>query len=225
MTERKDPQSSAPSGGGVLPPRAERRPEMIRRRREERRQRAEKDRREWLLTRIGAAVVGLLLVAGIGYVVFAGLRERRASQPPDGVATIDGLSRDHVDGAVAYAQTPPVGGEHAPVWQNCRVYDAPVVNERAVHSLEHGAVWITWRPDLPDDQVDAVRRLADGQGFVLASPFPGLPSPVVASAWGRQLPLESADDPRLAQFVRAFAQGPQTPEPGAPCSGGASEAA
>lgn len=223
MTERKDPRPGAQTADGVLPPRAERRPDMIRRRREERRQRAERERREWLLTRIGAAVVGLLVVAGIAYAVVAGVQDRQASQPPDGVATIDGLSRDHVDGAVSYAQTPPVGGEHAPVWQNCASYDAPIVNERGVHSLEHGAVWITFQPDLPGDQVDALRRLAADQDFVLVSPYPELPSPVVASAWGRQLPLESADDPRLAQFVRAFAQGPQTPELGAPCSGGTSE--
>ncbi|MPZ29305.1 MAG: DUF3105 domain-containing protein, partial [Micromonosporaceae bacterium] len=48
-------------------------------------------------------------------------------------------------------------------------------------------------------------------------------APVVASAWGKQLPLDSADDPRLKEFVRTFAQGPQTPEPGAPCTGGAGE--
>jgi hypothetical protein len=88
-----------------------------------------------------------------------------------------------------------------------------------VHSLEHGAVWITFHPDLPPDQVGALRRLAR-QTFVIASPFPDLPTPIVASAWGHQLRLPSATDPRLAQFVRYFRLGPQTPEPGAACTGG-----
>ena len=79
-----------------------------------------------------------------------------------------------------------------PVWQNCGFYGRPIPNETAVHSLEHGAVWITYRPDLSADQVDMLRRLARSQTFVLVSPFPELPSPVVASAWGRQLQLESA---------------------------------
>jgi Protein of unknown function (DUF3105) len=121
---------------------------------------------------------------------------------------------------VDYAQTPPVGGEHNPVWQNCGFYDEPVANENAVHSLEHGAVWITYSPDLPQDQVDVLRDLAHSQTYVLVSPYPDLPSNVVASAWGKQLSLQSADDPDLERFVRAYRQGPQTPEPGAVCTGG-----
>jgi hypothetical protein len=42
----------------------------------------------------------------------------------------------------------------------------------------------------------------------------------VASAWRKQLRLQSASDPDLERFVRAYQQGPQTPEPGATCTGG-----
>lgn len=115
-----------------------------------------------------------------------------------------------------------MGGPHSAVWQNCGFYDAPIPSERGVHSLEHGAVWITYQLNLPSDQVAALRRVADSHAYVLVTPFPNLPAPVVASAWGRQLRLDSADDPRLIQFASAFQQGPQTPERGAPCSGGTS---
>jgi hypothetical protein len=127
---------------------------------------------------------------------------------------------NHTLGNVDYPQNPPVGGDHAPEWQNCGYYNMPIRNENAVHSMEHGAVWITYRPDLPQDQVDRLKRLANGRTYVLASPYPGLAAPVVASAWGRQLQLDSASDSRLEQFVQYFAQGPTTPEKGAPCTGG-----
>ncbi|MGH8898326.1 MAG: DUF3105 domain-containing protein [Egibacteraceae bacterium] len=145
---------------------------------------------------------------------------RAVSREPEGVETFNVASRKHVKGTVKYSQTPPVGGDHNPLWQNCGFYSAPVTNENAVHSLEHGAVWITYKPDLPAGQVTVLRSLAKSQRHVLISPYENLPSPVVASAWGKQLQLGSVDDPRLAEFVRAFQQGPQTPEPGAPCSGG-----
>jgi Protein of unknown function (DUF3105) len=113
-----------------------------------------------------------------------------------------------------------VGGNHAPIWQNCGFYGATILSENAVHSLEHGAVWITYQPELPADQVAALRQLAKRQSHLLVSQFVDLPTPVVVSAWGRQLRLDSVDDPRLEQFVRAFRSGAQAPEPGRPCSGG-----
>lgn len=138
----------------------------------------------------------------------------------DGVIEYNGLSRQHSEAPQTYPQTPPVGGVHSSVYQNCGIYDQPVRNENAVHSLEHGAVWITYRPDLPQATVDQLRNLVRGHDHVLLSPYPNLPKPVVASAWGLQLPLDDPADPRLSLFISRYESGPQTPEPGAVCSGG-----
>ena len=168
-------------------------------------------------------VVGLLvaMLAAFVAVVVVDMRQRAASAPPSGVETFDvGPGGQHTEGAVDYAQSPPVGGEHNPVWLNAGFYEEPVRNEIAVHTLEHGAVWITYNLDLPTDQFETIRDLVQDQNCVIASPYEDLPSPVVASAWGKQLRLDSADDPNLEQFVSAYRQGPQTPEPGAACTGG-----
>jgi hypothetical protein len=141
------------------------------------------------------------------------------------VQTFEGLTNGHKgfdELPLIYEQNPPVGGDHLapPFWQNCGFYDKPVRDEAAVHSLEHGAVWLTYDPDLPTDQVATLRTKVDGHPFVLVSPRADLPTPVVASAWGKQLTLTGADDPGLDAFIEAFENGPQNPEPGAPCSGG-----
>jgi hypothetical protein len=129
----------------------------------------------------------------------------------EGVETFEGLSQEHAEGPIDYPQDPPVGGPHAEEWQSCGFYDEPVGNENAVHSLEHGAIWITYQPDLPADQVDILRDLAEQSDYILVSPYPDLPAPVVATAWGKQLRLDSADDPRLQQFIQAYIeQGPGT---------------
>ncbi|HEU5100032.1 MAG TPA: DUF3105 domain-containing protein, partial [Roseiflexaceae bacterium] len=86
-------------------------------------------------------------------------------------------------------------------------------------SMEHGAVWITYQPDLPADAVEQLRGLVRGHSHVLLSPYPDLPAKVVASAWGVQMRANGADDPQLAKFIATYESGPQTPEPGAPCSG------
>jgi hypothetical protein len=83
--------------------------------------------------------------------------------------------------------------------------------------MEHGAVWITYAPDLPADQIEALKALAR-RPYVLVTPYAHLPAPVVASAWGKQLQVDGTADPGLEAFVEEFANGPQTPEPGAPCT-------
>ena len=81
---------------------------------------------------------------------------------------------------------------------------------------------ITFDPDLPRAQVERLEELAADNPYLLVSPMAGLPSPVVASAWGVQVPLDDVDDRRLEAFLVRYQQGPQTPEPGAPCRGGTS---
>ena len=171
---------------------------------------------------IVGAIVALFLAGFIALVVIDA-RQQAASSPPEEVQTYDvGPGGDHSEEDVDYDQSPPVGGVHNPVWQNSGFYDEPIRDENAVHTLEHGAVWITYSRDLPADQKDQIRDIVEGQTCMLASPYPDLDSPIVASAWGKQLALEEADSPDLERFIRAYRQGPQTPEPGATCTGGTS---
>ena len=137
-----------------------------------------------------------------------------------GLQTFSSLARDHVKGQVSYPQTPPVGGQHSAVWQNCGIYGSPVANEQAVHSLEHAAMWITYRPDLDASQIDAIRSAVAGQRYALVSPYPGLPAPVVATVWGARVRLDSAADPRLQRFINTYKSGSQAPEPRGECTGG-----
>jgi hypothetical protein len=193
--------------------------ERQRQRRQERRRvearRRKAQRRNRLLAWIVAAV------AVVGVVVLLATTVLRGSPPPEGTRDVAATARDHVQGAVDYGTVLPAGGAHAPIWQNCGFYDDPVVTENAVHSLEHGAVWLGYDPALPADARQSLRQLAGGH--VLVSPVEGLEAPVVATAWGKQLATAGVDDPRLAQFVDAFADGSQAPEPGAACSGGTGE--
>jgi len=118
---------------------------------------------------------------------------------------------------------PPPFGEHFSAWQNCGIYDQPIELGSALHSMEHGAVWLTYRPDLGAADVADLQSLARGHDYVLMSPYPSQQSPVVLTAWGVQLVIDSLPDERIARFVSYYEQGPQNPEPGALCSGAIGE--
>ena len=125
----------------------------------------------------------------------------------------------HVTGSVTYPQTPPAGGEHSPVWLNCGIYSDPVPNVNGVHSLEHGAVWVTYDPALSPSELDALRMHLPST-YVILSPYSGLPAPIVLSPWNHQLRVDTAADERIPMFFEEYWRSQFVPEPGALCSGG-----
>jgi hypothetical protein len=181
-------------------------------------------------------VVAMSITLGIAILTLSGCEvSQEASPTPDagadifdpavaeatpipGVETFAVESATHTTDPVDYPQDPPVGGPHDPSWQKCAVYAAPVRPENAVHSMQHGAVWITYQPDLPESDREVLASLAEGQRYVLISPYPELEDPVVASAWGVQLRLDDVNDPRLGEFIDRYAG--NGPERGATCDSG-----
>ncbi|MFC4532345.1 DUF3105 domain-containing protein [Sphaerisporangium dianthi] len=183
-------------------------------------QKRKERRAAMLMWGVGAFVIVLV----VGLVGFYVIRENAASSL-DGVKTYAYKASQHTAIKVNYKENPPVGGEHNPQWQQCGPYDAPINPENGVHSMEHGSVWITYRPDLPKADVEKLKALVTSD-YILLSPYPGLSAPVVVSSWNHQLSLKGADDPRLPRYITKYKQNPSsTPEYGATCTGEGSTSA
>ncbi|MFI6707581.1 DUF3105 domain-containing protein [Nonomuraea sp. NPDC050478] len=185
------------------------------------RMRAEQQRKERRTAFLMWGTGGLVIVLLVGVVGFYLVKQARETSL-DAVVSVKYDGGQHVWNKVAYKETPPVGGEHNNYWQQCDIYDKPIHSEHAVHSLEHGAVWITYRPDLPADQIAKLKNVATSTGqqdYMLMSPFEGLPAPIVASTWNHQHKFDSPDDPKLGAFIKRYQNGADTPEPGATCGG------
>ncbi|HEY5455952.1 MAG TPA: DUF3105 domain-containing protein [Acidothermaceae bacterium] len=144
----------------------------------------QKEHRKKLTRNAGVAAVVLGGVAAIA--IPAAMKSSHTTKPAvaiAGVQTFTGLSRTHTTHPVKYAQNPPVGGPHSPHWLTCGVYTTPVPNENAVHDLEHGAVWITYQPNLPAAQVATIQAdalappVVRGTRFVTVSPTPACRAP------------------------------------------------
>jgi Protein of unknown function (DUF3105) len=123
--------------------------------------------------------------------------------PPKGIEVYPATTSRVVEGPIQYDRHPPTNGDHAPLWQNCGFYSKPIEDRHAVHSLDHGVVWITYLPDLPQRQIEALRPYGN-ENYVIVSPYPGQDAPVIATSWRVQLKLKSANDPRLKRFVNEF---------------------
>lgn len=167
----------------------------------------------------GTIIISILTIVVLGGIIYVSSPAANTTgESIEGLKKLERTDRSHTNQSVSYDRTPPVGGPHNSAWLDCNasVYDEPVTNERAVHALEHGAVWISYRPDVTTSTVSSLEsRLTN---YSLLSPVPEQDAPIKLTAWGNQLSVESADDPRIAAFFDAFRQGPQTPEPGATCN-------
>jgi hypothetical protein len=123
--------------------------------------------------------------------------------PPKGLEVYPATTSRVVEGPIQYDRHPPTNGDHAPLWQNCGFYRESIEDRHAVHSLDHGVVWITYRPDLPEKQIASLHPYGK-EDYVMVSPYPGQDAPVIATSWRVQLELKGADDPRLRRFVKEF---------------------
>ncbi|MGW4891315.1 DUF3105 domain-containing protein [Kitasatospora sp. NPDC004240] len=181
-----------------------------------------KRRRKIVYSVAAGLILAGVLAGGIWAITSASDGAGDTQAPIAGVQTFGTQSRTHVETPVSYPQTPPVGGDHDPVWLNCNgdVYTEPVPDENAVHSLEHGAVWITYNEKASPADVEALAGKVQGKPYTFMSPYPGEQGPITLTAWSTQLVVEKADDPRVDDFLARYVQGPQTPEPGAACTGG-----
>ncbi len=123
--------------------------------------------------------------------------------PPRGIKVYPATTNHTVEGPIEYDRKPPTNGNHAPLWQNCGFYQKPVQDRHALHSLDHGVVWITYRPNLPQQQIETLLPYGN-ENYVIVSPYPGQDAPVIATSWRVQLELDGTNDPRLEQFVSEF---------------------
>ncbi|MFF2847899.1 DUF3105 domain-containing protein [Streptomyces sp. NPDC058001] len=194
---------------------------------EQRRAEAARERRNRIITVTLSGVIVAGLVGGLWYFIQDNQKKEdakaaAAAEPVSGEKSWKDLGRDHVTTPVDYKMAPATGGNHHPTWMNCDgdVYAEEIGETNAVHSMEHGAVWVTYNDKAPEKDVSALKDRVEKTPYTLMSPYAAQSSPITLSAWGKQLNVKTADDPRVSQFLEKYVQGAQTPEQGAACTGG-----
>ncbi len=164
--------------------------------------------RPWGL--IAGALAVLVFAAAV--ITYAVVKVNEANEGKvEAVSDIAGIEeydyaagQQHVTTPVEYTESPPIGGEHDLQWADCTgtVYDVDIRHENAVHSLEHGAVWITYDPDaLSEDEIATLADLVEGTSGLMLSPYEGQSSPISLQSWNHQLSVDSVTDERIQQYT------------------------
>lgn len=161
-------------------------------------------RRIRLLKKTSYWVLGLLIVTG-------GVWFLAKSTGPKGVdysQSYSILGRNHVpDGSiVSYNSNPPTSGDHYAAAAPTRFYDKELPDEQLVHNLEHGHIWISYKPGLSDEIINMLKDFAGG--FVIVTPRSNNDTDVTLAAWGRldkfNIETGGVDNQRVRDFISRY---------------------
>lgn len=121
------------------------------------------------------------------------------------------VGQDHIpEGArvTNYNSNPPTSGDHWVDPQLDGVYDKVIPDEAMVHSLEHGRIWISYKPSIPESVKEALRRIGRSQTFVLVTERPANDTDIAVAAWQRldtfNIENGRVDEKRIYDFIMRY---------------------
>jgi len=147
---------------------------------------------------IGVATV-FIMVAGV---FFLSKQDERLNKPLMG-QEVKVESSNHVpeETEIIYNTNPPAAGEHYAKTAHAGIYDKAPADGNLVHSLEHGAVILWYKPDLQKKDVEKLKKIfSQTTGKSIMTPRKSLDVPVAVSSWGRVLRLQTIDDKQIKKF-------------------------
>lgn len=122
---------------------------------------------------------------------------------------------------VEYGSNPPTSGPHWPTWLSDGIYEKEKPDEAIVHSLEHGRIWVSYRPSIPEETKKELEKLLRNQAAIILTPRSANEKDIALAAWGRLDVFDlgeggSFDKNRILDFIKRYRyKGPEKLSPGA----------
>lgn len=152
---------------------------------------------------------GVITLFAVGFIGFFVFNPGEPSKPRPGVSHSDN-GQQHVQAVEYGGEEPPTSGDHTTplAWQ---VYDQEIPDGNAIHNMEHGGVYISYRPDLPKEQVDKIKALFSTPyskpefkpSKAIVAPRSANKAPIVLSSWTQSQTFESFDEIKIIEYYKA----------------------
>lgn len=195
--------------------------------RQERRKKIRKLKREQikksaLLKKISTFGVGILIV----FIIIIGYKELTKKTPEEiafkqqvEAVSLDGKveefeieGRDHISPGtkVNYKTNPPTSGGHLATTKKWGVYNKKIEDKMALHSLEHGGIWISYK-NMDDESIKILEEIGKSNSqSVIVSPRENNDNNLVVASWGKMMRLETVDKTLIQKYINTYKN--QSPE-------------
>ena len=178
-------------------------------RNEERRQEQKVLQKKKIAKKIIWWIAAVLILAAAAYGVWIWAK-KIAPEGKDLSQEYPITSWDHIqDGSVydgpQYNSNPPTSGPH---WSNPLrrgIHDEEQPDERLIHNLEHGEVWISYRPGISAEVIEELEEIARGYNKIVMTPRSKNDADITVASWGRldkwNLDGKPLDKKRVEDFI------------------------
>ncbi|MBI2052090.1 MAG: DUF3105 domain-containing protein [Candidatus Sungbacteria bacterium] len=151
-------------------------------------------------------IVSVLILAALVWGAYLWAKKSEADKPGEAVPI---QPAEHIQPGQPipgiYLSNPPVSGWHYGQTTEWGSYNEELIDQNVIHNLEHGGIWITYKPDVPSELVDNLKRLAgEYKRKIVLSPRSANDSPIVLAAWGRLDKFDYFDEARIKKFIKAY---------------------
>ena len=96
---------------------------------------------------------------------------------------------------VPYNSNPPSSGAHFSTPARWGIYDYEVNVQIFIHNLEHGGIWISYRPDVAAGVVNDLKKITEefGGSKIVMAPRSANDADIALAAWSMVLKIDSAE--------------------------------
>ena len=106
---------------------------------------------------------------------------------------------------VEYHTNPPSSGSHYNAPAPWGVYDKPIADETLAHNLEHGGVWISYKPVISDAAREKLRALVKSYGSkVILTPREANDTDIALVSWGRIYKMNDFDEKAIKDYITKY---------------------
>ncbi len=176
------------------------------------RERATSAARRNRMRTIMIVAVSLVVLGALIWGIRAALRQQEQNTPgqffPD-----QGQQHVALDYQFTYNSNPPTSGPHYATPANWGVYDYPANDKIFIHNMEHGGIWISYKPDMPVGVVNDLKAIVNefGGSKLVMAPRSANDSDIAVAAWTRLLKINLAGNDitedhlnQIRAFYKAF---------------------
>ena len=149
-----------------------------------------KTMRRIFYTALAVFIVGGAIWVGVWY------SGRYSRSLPGQFFPDEGQEHVALDYQFIYNSNPPSSGPHYGSPANWGVYDYEVNDKIFIHNLEHGGIWISYRPDVESRVIEHLKSIAEefGGSKIVMAPRSANDADIAIAAWTRLFKIDVAGD-------------------------------